>query len=205
MLSLLYTILASLCLCACSEPNGETFRTVEILGRGHPETLIQKEFVYRMQFPKGWILQLPDEKASLIDTREPLFTLEKENITITFHNFPVKALNERIPPSMQISRWRKQFDQLDEHSMELVPFSTAGFTGLQFYAEGIQKNHPMAVLAWSMQLTPELFQRLPDDAVQEKADWTLKAVGDPEQMMLNKHEILGIASSIELIREISLR
>lgn len=200
-----FWIFFCLILCSCSSNETPTLQTLEILGRSDPLTLSSKTLIYRMQIPEGWNVEFPDKEASLIDTKEPLLTLKKELVTVTFHNFPASHLSDRIPPIAQVTRWKNQLNPIDESSLQITPFAVAGFVGLQFDASGTHKGTPTRILAWSLQLTPELFQKLPETASQQKADWTLKAVGSPETILLLEPELLTIARSVELIMEIPSR
>lgn len=201
----MYLLLSLLLLTSCQSQPSAPLQTTIILGRSDSHTLSTREPIYRLQTPTDWKLTQPSETASLIDTTEPLLTLTHNDVTITFHNFPVKTIQQRIAPAAQIARWKKQFEQLEPTSVHLNSFSTAGFVGIQFEGTGVQKGIPVSVHAWSMQLTPELFQKLPEGAIQDKADWTLKAVGPPDQLELLQEDLQTIAKSVELIREIPSR
>lgn len=202
MSKLSYCFFVCCALFGCSSPEQSDVRYVDIFGRGDRETMASKKLTYRMGIPAGWNIISPETDASLIDTTEPLLTLTKEDVTITFHNFPVNSVAERVPPLSQIARWKNQFSQLDEASLEITPYSVAGFTGFQFTATGVQKEKNVKVVAWILQLTPELFQKLPHGSSQDKADWTLKAVGPPEHLFYLEDEVKSIARSVELIAEI---
>ncbi len=67
------------------------------------------------------------------------------------------------------------------------------------------KGQKQKMIAWSVELTAELYQRLPEDAIQEKANWTLKAVGNADDIQKWELELQQIANSIELIQEIWMR
>lgn len=205
-MSQLYQLfLCCLFLCGCTTTEQKETLSLEVLGRSDPKNLSSRQLIYSIQIPADWEWSAPPITQSLVDTTEPLLTLHKNGVTVTFHNFPAKTLTQRIPPFSQIARWKNQFEQLDEASTHITPFSVAGFTGLQFQASGIQKGNPTGVIAWSMQLTPELFQKLPEDSLQQKADWTLKAVGQPDQIELLAADLSAIAKSIELLQEIPQR
>ena len=192
-------------ICSCSQNDSFPLQTLEIYGRSDPTTHSSKELIYRMQVPIDWNVQFPSSDASLIDTKEPLLTLTKSDVIVTFHNFPTSDLSHRIPVMAQATRWKNQFSEIDESHLHLLPFAVSGFIGIQFDGTGIQKGSPVRVLAWALQLTPELFQKLPNNAFQQKADLTLKAVGPPENLAALETELILIASSIELIQEISFR
>lgn len=200
-----YLLLCSFFLCSCSTEPHNKINSLEILGRSDIETLSSRQPIYRMQIPEGWLTIIPAKELPLVDTTEPLLTLKKDDVTITFHNFPVSDITQRVPPIAQITRWKKQFRELYEITVVITPYAVSGFTGLQFEAKGTQKGEHRGILAWSMQLTPELFQKLPDSAVQQKADWTLKAVGPAETVDLLHQEISDLARSIELLTEIPQR
>ncbi len=192
-------------LASCQTQPKNPLHTTEIWGRSDTATLSTREPIYRIQIPEGWTVIIPPLESSLTDTTEPLMTLINHDVKVTFHNFPVAKMDQRIPPQAQITRWKKQFDQLEETSVLLVPFATGGFTGIQFEATGVQKGTLISVKAWTMQLTPELFQKLPEKSLQEKSDWTLKAVGPSEQLELLQEDLQLMARSIELIREVPSR
>ncbi len=199
-----YIILCFLFLCACSETSN-TATPLEILGRSDRDTLSSRKPVYRMVIPEGWDIALPSADLPLIDTTEPLLTLKKDDITVTFHSFPLQQIDQQIPPIAQIERWKKQFRELYEITVVITPFSVSGFTGLQFEATGISKGEETGMLAWSMNLSRDFFPKLPHEAFQEKGDWTLKAVGPIDAIQLNRSDLLSLARSLELIREIPQR
>lgn len=190
---------------SCENKSDQQLKIIEVKGRSDIAQLSPKVETYRMMVPEGWEIQLPGEEDPLLDTTKPLLTLHSQDVTIVFHNFPAEHLEQRVPPMAQVARWKKQFDSISELSVQIHPFSVAGFTGFQFEAVGVQKNTPVKVIAWSMQLTPELFQRLPGHASQQKGDWTLKAVGPPDQVEWIQEDLTRLASSIELVEGISQR
>jgi hypothetical protein len=201
---MIYLILILAFLCGCTEQNSR-LPPLEIPGRSDPETLSSRKPVYKIRVPEGWDVTLPSLDLPLIDTTEPLLTLSKDGITVTFHNFPLQDPSQQVPPMAQIERWKKQFRELYEITVVITPFSVSGFTGLQFEAKGIAKGTEMGMMAWTMLLTPELFSKFPDNANQEKGDWTLKAFGPLEKIDLHRSELLSLARSVELIREIPQR
>lgn len=151
--------------------------------------------LYRIKIPETWTME--EGEIPLTDTRLPICTLSKDNIRITIHNFPVENLEERIPPSAQVSRWAKQLGP--EAETATIPQSFNGYKGILF--EG---KHENATLAWSLQLGQEHFQNLfhPRFPKQMRADITIKAIGPKEVMEANRKEIVKIARSFELIEEI---
>lgn len=190
---------------SCENTPEEQLQIIEVKGRSERARLTPKLETYRMMVPQGWEIEFPPDEDPLLDTTMPLLTLRFGDVVAVFHNFPAESLEQRIPPIAQVTRWKKQFESLSEPTLQIFPFATSGFTGLQFEAVGIQKNEPIKVLAWSMQLTPELFQRLPEHASQQKGDWTLKASGPPDQLEMVQEDLFRVARSIELLEELSQR
>ena len=166
--------------------------------------------IYRARVPTEWERKDADASDPLLDTMQPLceFIIRKgeQQILITIHNFPTTTIKERVPVGAQISRWKRQFSSLEELTESVHPQSFGGFAGLVFYGEGKIKEIPQAMLAWAMQLPPEHFlEFLSNDKksnAQMRADYTIKAVGDPSLLSDCREEITAFARSFELIEEI---
>lgn len=183
----------------------------QLPGRGHPLT-----YVYRVKAPQSWTYHAPIFET-LSDTTKPIgeFVIDdgKESVLITIHNFPSVSQKDRIPPQAQISRWQRQFENLDSSSMNITPQSFSGFVGMLFEGTGSIKGDPASMLAWSMQLAPEHYLTLqyPYNAAQAEkfpcmcADITIKAVGSPEMIQQYKDDIVQFARTLELIEEIPVR
>lgn len=187
----------------------------EIQGRynaAEPEAPPQK--VYRVKVPTSWTRIDPSDDKATSDTKKELieFVIEKgtESVHITIHNFPYESIKQRIPPSAQVHRWKKQFTKLDPSSISVTPQAFGGFSGLLFEGEGVLNGTHKTVLAWAMQLAPEHFLALnapksPDEKElykQMQGDYTIKVVGDPMLTEIVKDEIMTFARSFETIKMI---
>ncbi len=166
--------------------------------------------IYRLRVPFAWKREDFSLDDRLEDTTKPLCTFvieeEQRRIEITLHNFPTATINERVACGAQVARWRRQFTELDPLSESTKPQAFGGFAGLVFYGEGTMKEKRQAMLAWAMQLPSEFFLKFSvekdTNARQMRADYTIKAVGDPELLFLHREEIEAFARSFELINEI---
>lgn len=203
-LLLLVALLIAL-LAGCAEaPNESRPGWQEIAGRD------ERLALYRARVPSGWHRSDPAADDPLLDTTKPLceFMIKDENeqIIITIHNFPTATMEERVPPTAQAARWKRQFSTLDPLTESLQPQSFGGFAGLVFYGEGTIKGAPQAVLAWAMQMPPEHFLEFQSNDKrsnrQMRADYTIKAVGDPTLLSFHRDAITAFARSFELIEEI---
>lgn len=172
-----------------------------------------RPFIYRVKAPASWHRQFPSDTDSIFDTTKPLCEfLIKENtsmIRITIHNFPTDEIEERIAPASQIARWKRQFEQLDEISLNVKPIAHGGFAGLFFEAIGTLENRKTKVLGWSLQLSAEHYRNLAsidlstqNEFKQLRSDYTIKVVGPVE--LVEKHQaiLMLFANSFELIEEI---
>jgi hypothetical protein len=158
--------------------------------------------VYRAKVPAGWVRI--DPVGTIQDTKEPNATfLVEEKLKVTIHTFPSNRLEERIPPSAQIARWKRQ---LGEVETSIEPACHGGFVGLCL--EG------PTMLAWSMQLDLEHYQTLTflasshleeEHFKQMRADYTIKAAGPEELIESHRNELRFFADSFELIQEIPKR
>ncbi len=192
-----------LLLCGCgSEEQRDTLSVHEICGRDLAHTSI-----YRVKAPDNWVVKQPSYEEGLEDTKKALceFYIQDESneIRITIHNFPSNNLNERIPPSLQIMRWKRQFDYLDPATVNIIPQSFAGYVGAFFEAMGEINGVETGILSFSMQLSPKHYQTLSmyqED--QKKADFTIKATGLSALIEKHRKAILAFARTFELIDEI---
>jgi hypothetical protein len=190
------------------EHSKNDFQWQQINGRdeGIPD---QRTDVYRATVPPNWEREAPSPDRSIEDTTLPncsfMIRDEDDHILITIHTFPSDHLEERIPPEAQVSRWKKQFKEIDQESMSIIPKAYGGFAGLFFEASGKLKDNAdsMTVLAWSMQLDPQHYQTLSLQSDKQRcADYTIKAVGSTELIEKHKDEIHHFAKSFELITPI---
>lgn len=165
--------------------------------------------LYQVKVPSKWIRREVTPSESLIDTTKAIgeFYIEEgdASIRITIHNFPSNE-TAKIPPSAQIQRWKKQFDDLDLTQTYTLQQSHNGFIGLYLEAQGLLDHKPAKLLGWSMQLAPEYDRQLAveNNSINKhkRADYTIKAVGPIE--LMNKHEksIKFFATSLELIDQL---
>lgn len=210
-------IILLLTLAGCqSDENVSTGSYQEIAGRDLPADSppYSRQIVYRAKVPSEWIRIDPTVNDSISDTMKPLceFQIKEgtETIRITIHNFPTDNIEDRIPPEVQIARWRRQFTLLDPAKAFVVPQARGGFAGLQFEGTGIFKGDPATMLGWSMQLANEHYRTLKAiDRIEGKghykqmsADYTIKASGPVGLMEKNRESIIEFAKSFELINEI---
>lgn len=160
--------------------------------------------VYQAKVPKSWIRI--DPEGSIQDTRKPIVTFHiDEQLTLNLHTFPSENLKERIPPSAQIERWKRQLKSEPAQAIvEIV--GQGGFTGLFVEAPSL--------LAWSMQMDMEHYQTLSflahspseqEHFKQMRADFTIKVTGPEEKIKKHREEICLFANSFELIQEIPKR
>lgn len=187
---------------------------IEIAGRD--EGSIPKQKVYKAKLPLAWHVK-EREDSSTSDSKIPLATFFNHNnsVKITVHNFPSNHLKERIPPSMQVDRWQKQFDSIDPVRLSIKQIASNGFQGLFFEAEGLMGEEKVTILAWALQLHPPYYSHLNTKKMlsknkeeihylkQMQADYTIKAIGSTESMNQCKEEILFFAKHFELIDEIN--
>lgn len=171
--------------------------------------------IYRAKVPAEWLRNEPEVVSD--DTTRSIceFSINDQdgNIRITIHNFPSDTMEKRIPPMMQVSRWKRQFEEIDNSSFNLGAESHGGFAGLNFQATGIMKGQRTTVLAWIMQMAPEHYRNLSypktgeqtTSFAQMRSDYSIKAVGNPVSVEKHKNAITSFAKSFELIKEIPTR
>ena len=174
----------------------------------------EKPIIYRMKVPSHWTQQQPSFDESITDTKKAIaefFIEEKdEKIRIAIHNFPSDSMDSRIPPMVQVSRWKKQFSSMVPSSVSTKPHAFGGYYGFLFEATGEMHGIATTVLGWALQLAPEHYRSLshPVPATlanrhrQMRGDVTIKAVG-PEQLMDKyREEIISSARTFQLIDDI---
>lgn len=169
-----------------------------------------KFFLYYAKVPSDWIRKDPSPNESIYDTTIPLcefFIVENdEKVRITVHNFPSTSIDERIPPSAQISRWKQQFQYLNPALTRIKPVSHAGYVGLFIQCQGELNHIPTKLMGWAMQLASEYYERLSFDnsflSRQERADYTIKAMGPTALMDKHAEGIYLFADSFRLIDEL---
>jgi hypothetical protein len=168
---------------------------LEFAGRASPEPL------YRIKVPSGW--QQLSPQGNRLETTTPIAEFSIDNrVRITIHNFPISSVEESIPPTAQISRWKRQFERLDQTSLQLTPQAFSGYAGLLIEGSGLLQGKPTALMGWALQLAPDYF-RLPltPDIY---GDVTIKVQGDPSLVQSERKAIMAFARSFELIHPLPL-
>jgi hypothetical protein len=210
--SLYLSLLLNLFTACSSSPASSDSGEWQYFSGRNTEASLERPLIYRAKVPASWQRITPPPSESIFDSRKPLSEFlirsedENSSLRLTLHNFPTNSIEQRVPPSAQICRWKRQFDYLDAVSINITPESRGGFAGLFFEASGIQNGIPMAVIGWSMQLTPEHYRTLAHStheiSTQMQSDYTLKAVGSPDSILKHKNSLIAFAHSFELIHEI---
>ncbi len=182
-------LLLIILLCGCSSPEeSHASRYQELRGRNF-------DSIYRIKVPHTWSRN--DPKSPPTDTTLAICEFNIDEIRITIHNFPSYEINDRIPPGLQIARWRQQIVPTAEY---ITPQSFSGYAGFLFEAS----NEKNGVMGWIMQLGTEQYSRLtlPDVPQEWRSDITIKAQGPKELIQKHRLEIISFARSFELIHEI---
>lgn len=206
------TLILCLLLLACDPAVPAKPPWQEISGRDEFPTMgrIVRHPVYRARVPTEWRRMDPRPDQSIFDSTLANVEFQiGDRIQVFVHNFPADRLEERIPPGAQTARWQRQFSSFSEDPL-LKPIAFSGFAGFYFEGQGDLKGEEKRVFAWALQLPTEHFQRLlisgtPEEERffrQMRADFTIKAVGDPKEMEIHKEAIHGFANSFELIQVI---
>lgn len=144
---------------------------------------VENKPIYQVEVPIDWE-PLPLE-GDITDTRNPIASYKIGNIRLTFHNFPTSKIEERIPPMAQITRWQNQgFNE----KVEITKTAHGGFGGYKIEGLGL--------LGYAMQLTSTLYPFASQD---QAADYTIKAVGPPMEILEKQNQIENFALSLELI------
>lgn len=198
-----------LLLVSCHSPSSTSSQWYFIAGRNE-ENSLHRPLLYHILAPSHWICQTPLKSESIVDTTKPncTFYIQEggQSIRITIHTFPFQSLQMRISPLAQITRWKKQFKELDPLWNKMAPISWGGFHGLYFEGQGLVQNEPIRVMGWSMQLASgyvhqlNLNKHLLDHWKQ--ADYTIKASGPPILMEKHRLSILAFAQTFEFIDEL---
>lgn len=173
--------------------------------------------LYRIKYDPTWIVRDPLQDEDLSDTTKALceFIIPDAEgvIRINFHSFPSEAIDQRIPPTAQVARWQRQFEELSPHDSYTLPQSFSGYAGLLFCGAGTMQGKPMKMMAWSLQLGPTHYRSLlyPSSHQenqlyrQMRADITIKAIGPTALVEKHADAILAFARTFELIEEIPER
>jgi hypothetical protein len=166
--------------------------------------------LYRAKVPLAW--KRKEQEGSVVDTSVPICQFDigtqDSQVQLTVHSFLVAQVEQRIPPAVQIARWKRQFDLLDPYFTSVELRSQGGFTGFSLSAQGIIKGEEKGVIAYSMQLAPMYFfalQAMPNATFKQKqmaADYTIKAIGPIAAITRYKSDIELFANSFELIEEL---
>lgn len=199
--------------CQDSPKNHQTKEKKIIHGRNSEESLLRPA-TYQVITPISWHFQESDKNLSLLDTTLPLaeFMIQEKSGTIhlTIHNFPTSEFEKRIPPVAQVNRWKEQLGGETARHTTLSPQAFGGYAGIKFEGEGMFKGKEVAVIGWSMQLSPEHFYALSQpqanissqEREQMRADYTIKAVGPIELIQAHQDSIHKFARSFHLIKPI---
>jgi hypothetical protein len=171
-----------------------------------------RPLVYQARIPLDWERIDPAAGESIQDSTLALVEYRFEGGEIFVHNFPADSLEARIPPDAQLARWLRQLGVRREDA-QIRPVAWGGFSGLHLSAQGMVEGQAVHFEAWAMQMKADHFLALmrpssPDDLEryrQMRADFTLKAVGSPENMLGELDTIRRFATSFELIDEIPRR
>lgn len=156
--------------------------------------------IYQVKVPLDWAITYPKSSQDLKDTTLPLLTLQIDGqITITFHNFPSQRIEERILPEAQVARWKKQ---IQIKQSDLSSYSIEGFGGFRLEASGIRDGKEEAVIAYAMQLTPQLYKLI--DSIDKRSDWTVKAIGKPSAILTYRQKIDEFVESLEWVDPVRL-
>lgn len=207
-------IIFGLCSCSQQDSASQHLNVVEIAARdeGMPDT--KGPIVYRLKVPKNWIQQHPHPHESIVDTTKAIaeffITDGNEKIRIAIHNFPSNSMDERVAPMAQISRWKKQFQSLQQASVSIIPQAFGGYSGFLLEATGQMHGVTTSILGWALQLAPEhyraLSQLVPPTIAQRhrqmRGDVTIKTVGPAQLMDKYREEIISFARSFQLIDDI---
>lgn len=207
---ILFLLFAFLLSCQ-SEPQVTDPTSVQIvMGRDGQDH--ERQPIYRLRTPLSWIRRDPLPNDSLKDTKKSLvdfFIHDNDGIIrIAIHNFPSQAIEERIPPSAQIGRWKKQFDTVNASLTQTIPQSFNGYVGLLLSLIGTQNQQEQFLLAWTLQLADQHYRTLANlepNALQNRADITIKATGPLSLFEKYRDQIVSSARSFELIDEIPQR
>jgi hypothetical protein len=203
--------------CSSSPDEKNLFITQIIYGRNSKENS-ERLPIYRLKVPREWIQNDVDKHEILSDTTKNLAEFHVfdggKKIRITIHNFPSDSQEDRISPSTQIARWKRQFEELCPETVQILPQAFGGFSGFFFEGSGVLNKEPTTVIGWSMSLANEHYNSLTcllgkiscpsktSSLKQMKADYTIKVTGPQELMEKHKKSIVKAGRSFELIDEL---
>jgi hypothetical protein len=200
-------LLTALLLTSCSQQESPApFKVIEITGRN------EHDVIYRVKAPVNWAYIEPT--SPVVDTTKSIIeffiTDDDQKIRITIHNFPADTIDQRTPPLAQITRWKAQFENLNQTTVSIKPQSFGGYQGYLFEGTGLLNNIPSMMIGWTLQLASEHFRALsrPLPKAMEnrhremRGDVTIKAVGPEKLMQKYHHEITTFARSFQLIDDI---
>ncbi len=181
---LLLSTLLCLLLCSCEHATQSAAQTWQLIAGRNPD----QQPVYRTIVPEQWH-RLPSEK-SLKDTTKPICEYRiADEIRLVVHNFPSDSLTQRIPVQAQVARWQRQAGPgiLSQECQN-------GFVGLRLEADNL--------IAWAMQLDPELYLALNEKERERRADYTIKATGPQNLLEAHRCQLEAFAKWFELIEPI---
>lgn len=200
----------SLCfLASCNTSSPPSTLCQSVKGRDEDGSR-DRPLLYQAFTPLHWLRKDSPETESIKDTTKSIcefYIQEKDqSIRITIHTFPIEKNFPRIPPIAQVSRWKKQFEEADPLSIQVIPDAHGGFSGLFFEGQGLLKGVLTQVMGWSMQLSEFYVRQFTKDQLhfnhRQCADYTIKASGPPELMKKHHADLLAFARSFELIEEL---
>ena len=203
-------ILILFILTACNKPSStKLILNRQFIAARDEGQSMERPFIYQAFVPINWVRKDPLGSESISDTTKSNCEFyihdNGETIRITIHTFPILE-NHRIPPQAQISRWKKQFDEMDALESHVNTESHGGFIGLVLEGKGQYQGKETKMMGWSMQLASKYEQQLnqgkqPLDHF-KRADYTIKAIGSPELMDRHRSDLIQFAQSFELIDEL---
>ncbi|MBA3603423.1 MAG: hypothetical protein H0W50_07235 [Parachlamydiaceae bacterium] len=173
--------------------------------------------LYRAITPINWQRKNPSVTESIADSTKPVSEFyigqhDQEKVSLTVFTFPVENYEQRVPPSAQLKRWKRQFEEFNPTSLVVTPCAHGGFTGFSICVKGLMNGQETSLLGFSMQLAPVHWFSLQQNKEnislkhsQTTADYTIKALGTPSAILKWKDEIYLFANSFELIEEIPVR
>lgn len=211
----IFFILLFLTSCENRSNSTGTLTTVEISGRENSSLTKEQRTIYEIDVPFDWVCIEPPISDALHDTKKPIYEFiienvddEAEDVHITIHNFPNNSIEERVPPSAQITRWKQQFTILEEANSQVSKQSFGGFSGLKFQGVGKIKEEDKMMIGWIMQLPQEHYYALgfPEKNRTQldnlRADYTIKVVGPPELVKKHQKSIDNAMQTFRLHKEI---
>lgn len=199
--------------CSSQESSPPSFQVIALAARNEDISL-ERPLIYRVKKPLRWIQVEPKNNTSIIDTTLPIaeffIPCEHAQVRVTIHNFPSSQSHDRIPPMAQISRWKKQFHNLDPTSVSTTPQAFGGYHGFLFEASGTINGLETTIMAWTLQLFSEHYRTLSRTVSsslenrhrQMRGDVTIKVMGSSSDVQAHRHEIISFARSFQLMDDI---